>query len=161
MFLLTLHNGHSKAEKSGSENDEFTREDISDVVDLWPEAMALGAHELIFCASIQIGGWYLTVLGQKEEISNDEPMEGKEGVVQKRLFGGDEVTALRKGTWEVSSDPKPKWIGYTSGHEIVVRFWKTGLWYADILERSNYQTAGCIRSRHTSWTDEMNNIPRL
>lgn len=60
-----------------------------------------------------------------------------------------------------TSNPKPKRIGHTLVNETAIRFWRNFPRHADMLERSNYQTAGCIPLHHPPWTSEMNNIPQM
>lgn len=65
----------------------YSHEKISAIlVELCSEVMVLGEHEQIVCALLQFGGWYERVLGQKEEVPNDELVEDEEGVVQKPPF---------------------------------------------------------------------------
>lgn len=82
--------------------------------------MALGAHGHIFCAGLRFDGFYKTLLGQNEEVSRDEPVEGKEGVVQNPVLDvGTKSLHCRKTTGNHS---RLKRIGQTLMHEIAVHF---------------------------------------
>lgn len=54
------------------------------------------------------------------------------------------------------SDHCPNVFGHTSGDELAVHFWKSGLRHAKMLENSNSQTAGSIPFCHALWTKVMN-----
>lgn len=59
---------------------------------------------------------------------------------------GEEATVLNEGTWKYASVLRRNRIGHTSLDEIAVPLQRTGLRHIDMLERTNYQTAGCIHS---------------
>lgn len=58
-------------------------------------------------------------------------------------------------------DPGLKRTCHTSVNEIAMQFWRTVLRHADMLERPDYQTVGCILSWNTPWTSKMNSIPQM
>lgn len=71
----------SRAGEWNSKHDLFTWEDIRDLVEVGLEVMTLRAHEHIFCAWLKFGGWYQTLLGQREEVPSDKQLEGEQVVV--------------------------------------------------------------------------------
>lgn len=83
--------------------------------------MPLQAYGHIFCAWLPFGGWYQTLLSQKEEVPSDVPVEGEEGIVQERMFEVDtKPPHCTRALVNYSSDPRPKRMSHALVDEIAV-----------------------------------------
>lgn len=135
---------------------------MNDVVGVSLGFMYQGQHGYnIVLWWLQFGRWYEKPMGRKEELSSDEPVDCKKGVVQILMSKG-----VMRPLWytrapeNCTSDPRSKRIGHNNRNEIEVHFWRNDLLHPGVLQRYSHQTERCIPSSHPPWPKEMNNIPQ-
>lgn len=81
-----LYNVRSNTGKANSEIDLFTLDDIRDSFERCTAFRALTAYGNRFCAWVQFGRWYQTLLRQKGKRPSDSLVDHGESVVQKPVI---------------------------------------------------------------------------
>lgn len=138
-------------------HDEFTPEDVWDIVEIFSEVMALEAHGQIFCALLQFGGWNQTLLAQQAEVSGDKLCRVTRVLLRNHCLRSRQSHCIGQGHLEIipvtldrSVLTTPRWMSlwYISGELVYVTLTS---WSAlTTKQRGTYPVA----NRHwpTRWT---------
>lgn len=82
-------------EEMSSEHNIITLVDIMNLIEVCPEAMALGLLDAYFVLAYSLGDQ--TLLVQKEDVPANHPVESKEDVVRRLNVGGGDHTNVGGG----------------------------------------------------------------
>ena len=158
------YNTRRESNARNSDHDSLLLADIAECVDLFGRVLRPGGHGLVFCSMLQFNSWFRLLLQHKE--TNTAPVESQEQSIyppnERNTFRVDKVPLFFvPSSGQYASNPAFKKVSHTSIVQIAIHFWKPSEKGEDDLDRANYSNHGYIASKHPSWTNCLDNIPRL
>lgn len=176
-FILTdpPYNTRSERNQANSEHDRFTTTDIKDLANVCANVLDHGGHGIILCTAIQFGAYYAEFSQQPYvALTEDEEEEPEFTVGRKRRKSAGPSRAAKKA---FKVEPTPLYFFRAKGNynqsparrrqhhmnvmEMAIHFWKPALEGTSSADSAKYQKGGHIQTSHPSWTNVMDNIPRL
>lgn len=174
------YNTRRELNQERSDYDCLTQSDMDDVVDVIHRLLVPGGHFHIFCSGMQFQSWvrrfdritedvYEHDKGEENGLNNpvDKLKDGDNAIqssnaVRTKFFTVEKTPLLYiREVRNYNCDPRRRRLTHMSIAEQAVHGWRNGPSHQDLLRRVDYNMPGNVPSSHPSWTNVIDNIPRL